>query len=691
MKRYLLFSVDTEPDDPLWQGLHRGGWTHENLRGLPRLAGFCRDLGVKPTFYISHSVAVRVEAAGALLPLLREGMCEVGAHLHPGDTPPFGHWDRESVDNVLKVPESLLEAKFANLHWEIWSRFGRPTSYRSAAWTLDGRVVKLLERHGYTADSSVTPGVSWRLNGRPSYLHAPRGAYRLGYGDPAVPGNSGIIEVPVSVWSPRRIDPATWAGRMQGDWTTMPMAARKGPVVDVIRALRPPPPQWIRPAFKSLPEMEEIARRLEGEEFLHVMCHSNEVWAGASPYVKTGEDLEAFYARLEGFFRYALAKGYIPASVSEYGAIHAASAGGGPPRTGAPRGADFGPRPESAPEMPASPPSRARWTAIFLAKAAVSCGALYLALDQVDWSEMYRYLAQVDAVFAVACLAAVLCEIGVNAGKMTLLLLPARVPALAAIRINFIKNLFNSLLPGGLGGEAVRTYLFARKTGSMGLSAAAIAADRMTGLWTQVLFTSVSLPFLADSIPSPGIRAAAVALAAGIAVLAGVLVLGPGPRLLGAVMRRLPGLGADRHLDEVERFRSYWLQLSSSPSRIAVLAGYCLASQMILIVTLWFATRALGSALGFSQASPILLFVGLSAVIPLSLGGLGILEGAFAIAFALGGSRPELGLLVALLLRVVGLVPAAAGGILYLKAGPLPKWAHRAFGPARMPAAQGNA
>jgi hypothetical protein len=334
LKRYLLFTVDTEPDDPQWRGLGRGGWTHENLRGLPRLAASCRSMGVLPTFFLSHSVAVRPEAAQALLPLLRAGGCEVGAHLHPGDTPPFdggggdgegGGSGRDHADNILRVPDGLLEEKFSALHREVEARFGRPAAYRSAAWTLDGRVVRLLERRGYLADSSVTPGVSWRLRGRPSYLGAPPGAYRLGYGDPAMPGASGIIEVPVSVYSPRRRDGSTLAGRLLGDLLTMPLGSRRGTAAALLKAVRPPPPQWLRPAFRSQAEMEDTARSLEGEAFLHVMCHSNEVWPGTSPYVKTQADLDAYYLRLEGFFRWALDRGYEPATVSGYARLAAAS------------------------------------------------------------------------------------------------------------------------------------------------------------------------------------------------------------------------------------------------------------------------------------------------------------------------------------------------------------------------------
>lgn len=343
--RYLLFSVDTEPDDPTWSGLSGGPWSHENLGGLAELGDRMRALGVRPTYLVSHSVAVSGRLEALLAKDLAALACEVGTHFHPGDTPPFPKLFPQpsprpfpqraddsaaaATDNIVRVPTALLEEKFANLHAAISARFGAPTSYRSGAWAMDGRITALLKRYGYRVDSSVTPGVSWRGNGRPSYLAAPMRAYPLGSGDPSLPdpawpgpaGEGGILEVPVSIWSPRRWD-GTFAGRLAGDLLTMPLAARNSLPVRIIRALRPQAPQWLRPAFMKTAEMEAVSLRLEeaGADYLHVMCHSNELWPGASPYCRDRRDLEEVHARLEGIFRFALGRGYMPVTLSDYAA-----------------------------------------------------------------------------------------------------------------------------------------------------------------------------------------------------------------------------------------------------------------------------------------------------------------------------------------------------------------------------------
>ncbi|HKP97767.1 MAG TPA: hypothetical protein VJ385_18655 [Fibrobacteria bacterium] len=326
--KYLLFSVDTEPDDAHWRGLSKSSWTHENLRGLPGLIDRLRDLDLRATYLVSHSVAETGRLEDILGQDLAAGRCEVGAHFHPGDTPPFGKAGAKAGDNLLKVPDGLLEEKFGNLHATLARRFGKPESYRSGAWALDRRLIALLGKYGYKADSSVTPGVSWRVNGRPSYLTAPMRAYPLGAADPCIPGDTGILEVPVSIWSPRRWD-GTLMGRLLGSVLTMPLGANKGPAARVVRRLRPGAPKWLRPAFKTLPEMEATAARLEadGAGYLHVMCHSNELWPGTSPYCANRSDLDGIHARLEGIFRWALDRGYMPVTMERFAGIHAAALG----------------------------------------------------------------------------------------------------------------------------------------------------------------------------------------------------------------------------------------------------------------------------------------------------------------------------------------------------------------------------
>ena len=667
--------MDVEPDDPHWRGLHHGGWRHDNLLGLPRLGESCHRLGVKPTFLLSHSVALKAETAAAILPMLRDGQCEVGTHLHPGDTPPFGAGDARMKDNVLRVPATLLESKFENLHQELSARFGRPTSYRSAAWALDSRVIELLSRYKYQVDSSVTPGVSWRMNERPSYLDAPKRAYWLGTENPSIPGNTNIVEVPVSVWSQRILDDSSFSNRVFGDLFTMPIASRNSVPLRIIRAVGQPLPRWLRPAFKTLDEMKEVADHLAEAEYLHVMCHSNEVWPGTSPFAKNAEAVRIFYERLEGIFKYVLAKGYIPATLTGYGEHFAASnALSFESVTARPVLIEEAKVLQAADSeaLPVNPPRKQK-TMVFLTKITISVSALALALTQVDWEKLESVIGRMHPGIAAACLVVILGEFAINASKVAFLCRPRQITFRKIYRFNFIKALFNNILPGGLGGEGARTIFLAREIGSLGESTAVLIFDRLTGGFTQCIFVTVSLGFFTSTYPTKhqGLLHLGAGLTASLAILIALVIFGPALPFLIRLMSRLPGFRWRADAGEMSRFQKHWKMITGSGSRMAGLALYCFVDQLILILILYLTIHSMGFSVAFWQISPISLMVALSAVLPFSLGGLGVAEGAYMLAFTAVGLTPELGFLVALLIRSLGLVPAMVGGLLFLRTGPI--------------------
>lgn len=658
--RYLIFSVDTEPDDPMWTGPRMAEARHENLRAIRGLCSRLGEIGAKPTFLCSHTSAAHPDLIRGVEALLGAGRAEIGAHFHPGDTPPFGPWDGAGGDNLMRMTDEALEEKFARLHAGLTARFGTMTSYRSAAWSIDARLVALLIRHGYRVDSSVTPGVSWAWIGRPSYLEAPNRAYRLDPRNPARPGDSPLLEVPVSIWIPRR-----WSGsmteRLGGHLFTMPMAARVGLLARGLRALRPPPPMWLRPAFMDLGGMKETARRMGEEDYLHVMCHSNELWPGTSPYVATEDDVDRVRRRLEGFLEWALDEGYIPVTLSEY-----AAAVSGTARLEARPVDAGGPRPGG----PAAPRKRNPWAVA--AKGVVSLAILAGTWRLFDLDHMRALLGKASPWLALACLAAILVDIEISAFKVSLLTEPGRVPAGRIFRFNLIKILFNNLLPGGVGGEAARVMCLSREIGSVSESAALVVWDRLSGLWAQILFSVLSVPLLVGPEVWPHFRlgfcAAGLAAAAALSFL-----LAPPPGLLARVVTRVPGLAAGGfYMGKVERFAARWRAISQKPGRILRLIGFSVLGQLSMILIVCLAAAALGGRISFWQASPIVLGGALSSLVPFTLGGLGVTEAAYALGFSLMGSHRELGFLAALLIRAICLLPALLGWAVMVREQILP-------------------
>jgi uncharacterized membrane protein YbhN (UPF0104 family) len=661
-KRWLLFSVDTEPDDPEWQGLKEGPWSHENLKGLPELQRRLAALDVKSTYLVTHSVAESGVLEKHLGADMASGRCEIGAHFHPGDTPPFPRRfsQDEDGDNVLKVPDGLLEEKFANLDATLTRRFGKASSHRAGAWAMDGRMTSLLERYGYGVDTSVTPGISWKRNGRADFLAAPMKAYRLGPGDPAVPGDGRVLEVPVSIWSHRRWA-GTMAGSLFGDLLTMPLNARGSLPARIVRALRPRPPQWLRPAFAWDECLPGMIRDFEagGCDYLHVMCHSNELWPGASPYSRTRADLDLFYARMESMLGEAISLGYVPVTLSGYAAAHGVSPA--PQQVPRPAPPEIGARPAAAPPPPVPEvegvPKGSRKAAL-LGKAAVSGIAIAAILYFADWKEVRMLLAPARLELASACLFAILLGIIVNCWKLRAMDPEARMGMGSLFTLHLVRMLFNNILPGGIGGEAYRVLKIGRAIGSMGRAAGLVFWSRISGLWAQVLFSGAGIMAYHHGSPMR------IGLGLGfLAAAAALPILGPG---LGGRMLAFarPGRFLANQV-EVARFNEYWDEVRTRRGRMSALVIWSIVDQAALVLVFMLASASMGNAIDFWKVSPVILLGTLASLIPFTLGGLGIAEAAYAFGFHLMGYSLELGLACSLLIRSLCLFPSLAGALIF--------------------------
>jgi hypothetical protein len=82
---------------------------------------------------------------------------------------------------------------------------------------------------------------------------------------------------------------------------------------------------WLRPSYSSLDDMCALARRLkaDGVPLLNLIFHSSEAIVGGSPYNRTPQELEQFFARLEDVLTCVVNDlGAIPVTFSEFRALY---------------------------------------------------------------------------------------------------------------------------------------------------------------------------------------------------------------------------------------------------------------------------------------------------------------------------------------------------------------------------------
>ena len=299
MTVHLLVGVDTEGDNQ-WDAAARANQRFENIYALPRLHALFARHGVRPTYFITYPVACDPAAAEVVRGLQRGGDCEIGAHHHVWETPPFSAEDAGRHGYACNLPRWQFEEQLASLTTAIESRAGvRPISYRSGRFGFSPGHVAALERLGYRIESSVTPLFYEAHKGGPDFVEAPLRPYFLAYDNATHPGASDVLEIPVSAALNRRVPK-----RLQYLYARAP---KPYTTKRVLRKLGVARVRLLRPSYSSLADMTALARDLAsaGEPVLNLFFHSSEALVGGSPYNTTEAELAAFSDRLERFFDFA--------------------------------------------------------------------------------------------------------------------------------------------------------------------------------------------------------------------------------------------------------------------------------------------------------------------------------------------------------------------------------------------------
>ncbi len=281
------------------------------------------------------------------------------------------------------------------------------------------------------------------------------------------------------------------------------------------------------------------------------------------------------------------------------------------------------------------------------------------------WLEPADILAEVQSLstgWALLALALTLPPLLLSAWRwrLTARLLDLTLSWRRAVREYYLALFLNQLLPGGVAGDAARAWRHSKASGRQGSAWRAVIIERASGQLAMVLLTLLVVGLsplwhgvlggALSRLVSPGWLIGGIALAALLSWVVRRLVRRP-PAFL-------KGLGADLH-------RSL---LAS-----AVWPKHLLGSLLVVIsyaLVFVCAARAIGVPLPVTTLLALVPPVLLAMLIPVSVAGWGVREGAAAFFWGLAGLPPAQGVAVSMAYGLLVLVAALPGATCLLQA----KW-----------------
>jgi uncharacterized membrane protein YbhN (UPF0104 family) len=323
-------------------------------------------------------------------------------------------------------------------------------------------------------------------------------------------------------------------------------------------------------------------------------------------------------------------------------------------------------QPALSPEAPAPQPSTARRRTVTLLKAVCSVALLALVLRGLDTGKLQDILKTAN-LWYVALAALIVAPMPfVNLPRWQALLewLGYSLPRAALTRALFIGSFFNQVLPSSVGGDAWRIWFCMRAGVPFGVATSTILIERLAGLAVIFILFGVVFVELLGRVGADPVRWVLWAM------LAGCFGVGIAIALLRAgVAERLRSIRLLRPLADFGRTLAI---VTATGRRSALLFVTALVGQFIGITALWAVSLGLDTSLTFVDCAVVFSPMVIAALVPITLGGWGLREGALVVLLRFYGVSGEQALLLSLLFSFALLVGTLPGLAVWLASSPVP-------------------
>jgi glycosyltransferase involved in cell wall biosynthesis len=294
----LLTTVDAEEAFDWSRPFDRGACDVGSMRSQHLAHRVFARHGVVPLYMADFPVATRDAGRVPLRELLQQGLCDIGAQMHPWVTPPFVEEVSERNSYAGNLPAALELDKARCLTDALAEAFGTvPRIYRTGRYGFGPRTADILKALGYQADSSLSP--CWPTPTR----HDDPAAWASAPGPYWADRDRTLMEIPVS---------AALVGRLAG-WREERLAAlafhpQRGSRraagalsrLGLLERIR------LTPEGVTVEEAKRLVRHMlaDGHRVFTLTYHSPSLEPGNTPYVRDLAQRDRFLAWLDEFYAF---------------------------------------------------------------------------------------------------------------------------------------------------------------------------------------------------------------------------------------------------------------------------------------------------------------------------------------------------------------------------------------------------
>lgn len=291
-----------------------------------------------------------------------------------------------------------------------------------------------------------------------------------------------------------------------------------------------------------------------------------------------------------------------------------------------------------------------------IAKLVVSVGLLALLFCLFDFGKSMAALRDIRVSYLLVAFLLLQASLLIRSFRWRFLLdaVQVPVPIHRLLYLYYIGVFFNTFLPSGFGGDAVKMYELARYSKRGAESVGTVFVDRLAGIIVLFIMGLLVLPFAYRGLPKHEAWILLIVALAGLAASWALFC----ERLVNLVLRIVPGkVGAkiSELYDAIHTCGTGALIKAMAVSAIFNVALFALNYAIAL---------GLGVRLPFAYFVAFMPILSLSMLIP-SVGALGTRESAYALLFGTAGVDESLAIAMSLAFYVINVATGVIGAILY--------------------------
>jgi len=226
-----------------------------------------------------------------------------------------------------------------------------------------------------------------------------------------------------------------------------------------------------------------------------------------------------------------------------------------------------------------------------------------------------------------------------------------------------IGQFFNNFLPTSIGGDVYRAYDVSKKSGfPMSSSVSVIVVERLSGIIASAVFAVAALFLGFTAIGGKSIIIPIVIFLV-ISLIVFFLILNPNIFGINKKLKKIKFL--EKFLSKLKNVYNTFLTFKNYKWTLVKVIFYSLTLQFAVIINYWLASKALGIPLDLTAFIFIVPVVSIIAMLPISLGGIGVREGSLVFLMVSLGAQNAKAAMCSLLLFAMLIIIGIVGGIIY--------------------------